>query len=70
VSLQVGSIMNFSLMYLLAKTPASAATAGSGNIIARLFDENTLKSMGAPGTLNLSTPLNVHVQRALHDLWA
>jgi hypothetical protein len=45
----VGSIMNFSLMYLLAKTPASAAKAGSGNIIARLFDENTLKSMGAPG---------------------
>ena len=42
--------MNFSLMYLLAKTPASAAKAGSGNIIARLFDENTLKSMGAPGT--------------------
>lgn len=45
----VGSIMNFSLMYLLAKTPASAATAGSGNLLARLFDENTLKRMGAPG---------------------
>lgn len=41
--------MNFSLMYLLAKTPASAATAGSGNLLARLFDENTLKRMGAPG---------------------
>jgi hypothetical protein len=41
--------MNFALMYLLAKTPASAAKAGSGNIIARLFDENTLKGMGAPG---------------------
>jgi hypothetical protein len=61
--MQVGSIMNFSLMYLLAKTPASAAKAGSGNIIARLFDENTLKSMGAPGT-QPEHPSALHVQCA------
>lgn len=48
-TLVVGSIMNFSLMYLLAKTPSTVAAAGSGSIIARLFDENTLKNMGAPG---------------------
>ncbi len=41
--------MNFSLMYLLAKTPASAAKGGSGNLLAKFFDENTLKGMGAPG---------------------
>ncbi len=42
--------MNFSLMYFLAGTPASASRAG-GNIVAKLFDENTLKGMGAPGAL-------------------
>lgn len=52
---QVGSIMNFALMYLLAKTPSSAATARGGNLVARLFDENTLKGMGAPGTASHSS---------------
>lgn len=44
----VGSIMNFSLMYFLAGTHSSSSKA-AGNIIAKLFDENTLKGMGAPG---------------------
>ena len=47
---QVGSIMNFALMYLLAKTPAAASSAArGGNLIQKLFDENTLKRLGAPG---------------------
>ena len=42
--------MNFALMYLLAKTPASAASARrGGNLLMKLFDDNTLKRMGAPG---------------------
>lgn len=43
--------MNFALMYLLAKTPARAVSAsrGSGNLLQKLFDENTLKRLGAPG---------------------
>lgn len=44
----VGSIMNFSLMYFLAGTRASTSRAAP-NIIAKLFDDNTLKAMGAPG---------------------
>lgn len=47
-TLVVGSILNFALMYLLAATPASAAGA-KGSFIQKLFSEQTLKSMGAPG---------------------
>lgn len=47
-TLVVGSILNFALMYLLAATPASAGGA-KGSIIQRLFSEQTLKSLGAPG---------------------
>lgn len=47
-TLIVGSILNFSLMYLLAATPATAAGA-KGSIIQKMFSENTLKAMGAPG---------------------
>lgn len=46
-TLIVGSIMNFSLMYLLAPTGRSSAAAASG--LAKLFDARTLTSMGAPG---------------------
>ena len=49
VAVQVGSIVNFSLMYMLAKTPAQAMGAGSSNPLKALFDTNTLKRMGAPG---------------------
>eukprot|EP00210_Caulerpa_lentillifera_P000683 g660.t1 len=47
-TLIVGSIVNFALMYVLAATPASSAAA-KGSIIQRLFSEQTLKHMGAPG---------------------
>ena len=48
-TLIVGSIMNFSLMYLLAPTGAKANAALPKNLIAKLFDERTLTKMGAPG---------------------
>ena len=48
-TLVVGSILNFSLMYLLAATPMSKTGAASNNIIQKLFSEQTLKSFGAPG---------------------
>jgi hypothetical protein len=48
-TLIVGSIMNFSLMYLLAPTGAKASAALPKNLLARLFDERTLTRMGAPG---------------------
>jgi Protein RETICULATA-related len=48
-TLIVGSIMNFSLMYLLAATGAKATAAMPKNLLARLFDERTLTRMGAPG---------------------
>ena len=43
--------MNFALMYLLAKTPPSASSAARGNLLQKLFDENTLKRLGAPGNI-------------------
>jgi hypothetical protein len=48
-TLIVGSIMNFSLMYLLAPAGAAAGAALPKNLIARFFDERTLTRMGAPG---------------------
>lgn len=48
-TLVVGSILNFTLMYLLAPTPVSALGPGKQSIVQKLFSENTLRSMGAPG---------------------
>lgn len=47
---QVGSIVNFALMWLLAPT-ASAAGGGAAsiNFFQRLFTEHNLVAMGAPG---------------------
>lgn len=46
----VGSIMNFSLMYLLAPTAAAAAGgAASMGLIQRLLSDDLLRSWGAPG---------------------
>ena len=47
-TLVVGSIVNFALMYLLAPTGVAGAAAGGG-LIAKLFSEQTLISLGAPG---------------------
>ncbi len=57
--MQVGSIVNFSLMYMLAKTPSRAMGAGSRNLLKALFDTNTLKRMGAPGTFLQQCPADV-----------
>uniref|UniRef100_A0A7S0S1J2 Uncharacterized protein n=1 Tax=Chlamydomonas leiostraca TaxID=1034604 RepID=A0A7S0S1J2_9CHLO len=49
-TLVVGSIMNFSIMYLLAPTAGGAAAgAAGGSFIARALSDQTLKSWGAPG---------------------
>ena len=45
--LQVGSIVNLSLMYLLAPTAASSA-GKSLNFIEKLFSDQILRSWGAP----------------------
>ena len=45
--LQVGSIVNFSLMYFLA--PTAGASAAGMNLLQRLFSEQTLLAWGAPG---------------------
>lgn len=47
-TLIVGSLMNFSLMYLLAPTGAATGRL-PGNPFSRLFDERSLTRMGAPG---------------------
>lgn len=47
-TLIVGSIVNFALMYCLAATPATTGPA-QGSILQKLFSEQTLKSLGAPG---------------------
>lgn len=54
VSPQVGSIVNFSLMYLLAPTAAAAAGAGgaaaaSQSLLVRLLSDEFLVKWGAPG---------------------
>ena len=46
---QVGSILNFSLMYLLA--PTAGAAAGGGGLLQRIFSEQTLLGWGAPGAV-------------------
>ncbi|KAI8475234.1 MAG: hypothetical protein J3K34DRAFT_405046 [Monoraphidium minutum] len=47
-TLVVGSVINFSLMYLLAPT-AGAAAAGGGSMVQRLLSDEFLKKWGAPG---------------------
>ncbi len=44
---QVGSIVNFSLMYFLA--PTVGASAVGANLLQKLFSEQTLQALGAPG---------------------
>eukprot|EP01023_Acetabularia_acetabulum_P023641 TRINITY_DN23063_c0_g1_i1.p1 TRINITY_DN23063_c0_g1~~TRINITY_DN23063_c0_g1_i1.p1 ORF type:complete len:324 (-),score=57.29 TRINITY_DN23063_c0_g1_i1:508-1479(-) len=46
-TLIVGSIMNFSLLYLLA--PTLASLGGGGTLIQKMFSEQTLKNWGVPG---------------------
>ncbi|BDA48866.1 Protein RETICULATA-RELATED 3, chloroplastic [Coccomyxa sp. Obi] len=46
-TLVVGSIVNFSLMYFLA--PTAGASVGATNLLQKLFSEQTLLAMGAPG---------------------
>ncbi|KAK9827609.1 hypothetical protein WJX81_005832 [Elliptochloris bilobata] len=46
-TLVVGSILNFSLMYLLA--PTAGAAAGGSGLLQRIFSEQTLVAWGAPG---------------------
>ena len=46
---QVGSILNFSLMYFLA--PTAGAKAIGANLLQKLFSEQTLLAWGAPGVL-------------------
>lgn len=48
-TLVVGSIVNFSLMYLLAPTVSTAASGAAAGPIAKIFSEQTLRNMGAPG---------------------
>lgn len=47
-TLVVGSIVNFALMYLLAPTVAGAA--GGGGLIGKIFSDQILVAIGAPGT--------------------
>jgi hypothetical protein len=47
-TLIVGSIMNFSLMYLLAPTGATAAAAGQ-SFLSKALGDTFLKAWGAPG---------------------
>ena len=48
---QVGSILNFSLMYFLA--PTAGAKVVGANLLQKLFSEQTLLAWGAPGVLDL-----------------
>lgn len=49
-TLVVGSIVNFSLMYLLAPTASAAAGAGArAGIVQKIFGDQYLLKMGAPG---------------------
>ena len=50
-ALQVGSILNFSLMYFLA--PTAGAKVIGANLLQKLFSEQTLLAWGAPGVLYL-----------------
>jgi hypothetical protein len=47
--LQVGSIVNFALMYLLAPTAAAAGGAAGQSLLVRALSEEFLVKWGAPG---------------------
>ena len=49
--MQVGSIVNFSLMYFLAPTVGTSAAAGG--LIQTLFSDRILRAWGAPGERQL-----------------
>jgi hypothetical protein len=65
---QVGSILNFSLMYLLA--PTAGAAAGGGGLLQRVFSEQMLVGWGAPGASHACTAsyqmTSVSSDRQLH----
>ncbi|EFJ46092.1 hypothetical protein VOLCADRAFT_81971 [Volvox carteri f. nagariensis] len=48
-TLVVGSIMNFSIMFLLAPTAGAAASAASAPLLVRLVGDYYLRAWGAPG---------------------
>lgn len=48
-TLVVGSILNFSLMYLLAPAAAVPGSAAASGLVSKIFSESTLQSWGAPG---------------------
>lgn len=48
VQLQVGSILNFSLMYFLAPTATVAGGAAAGGLVQRLLGDHYLRKWGAP----------------------
>lgn len=52
---QVGSIVNFSLMYFLAPTAGSSGAATG--FISTLFSDRILRSWGAPGVVSPQTLL-------------
>lgn len=45
---QVGSIVNFSLMYLLAPVAAAPGGAATAGLVQRVFGDYYLKGWGAP----------------------
>ena len=47
---QVGSILNFTVMFTLAPTAATTASAG-GNFVQKAMGDHFLKGWGAPGRL-------------------
>jgi hypothetical protein len=47
--MQVGSIVNFALMYLLAPTAAAAGGAAGKSLLVRALSEEFLVKWGAPG---------------------
>ena len=57
---QVGSILNFSLMYFLA--PTAGAKVVGANLLQKLFSEQTLLAWGAPGVLDLYNTLQLQQQ--------
>ena len=54
--MQVGSLLNFSLMYFLAPTAASGSTAAAGRLMSRIFSNSMLTAWGAPGGAAPSLP--------------
>lgn len=60
--LQVGSIVNFALMYLLAPTAAVAAGgAASQSLLVRALSEEFLVKWGAPGMHTFKRPSSLYI---------